>query len=77
MAVVINSRNEWQGAYQEGRVHAEAHVARSCLDCIKAERGWPLELAIAFHRGFVGGCLNQGRQPETRCSCVLNSPFKS
>ena len=77
MATAISSNCEWQDAYNEGRAYADAHVARPCLDDIKAQRGWSSELAIAFHRGFVRGCLNHGRQPETRCNCRLNSAFLS
>lgn len=66
-----------EAARRDGEAHGEHSDARGCFQCIKAERQCNLDEAIAFANGHFHVVRKRGGQSETRCDCVLNSPFKS
>jgi hypothetical protein len=77
MAPIYNSKSRLGKAFAAGRRRARRYDWRPCIDCIAAIRGCSKKEATAYASGHFAGVRARGRWPETRCDCVLNSPFKS
>jgi len=66
-----------EAARSDGAALGGQSDAGPCLCCIMAQRQCCLEVAEAFAGGHFQAVRKRGGQSETRCDCVLKSPFKS